>query len=79
MKIAASDLYQVYKLYFIAFDTKGEDNIMMANLRRFTSILRLNSFIVQRASNRRGEIKGIKLNPTKVKEIIQKGREGERI
>ena len=71
MKVAASDLYKVYKIYFITFAANEEPNLAIANLKTFKGILRLNSFSVKRANNRRGIIHGIQLNTTQMKEIFK--------
>ena len=72
-KIAAANLYKVYKIFFNCQAESWEDDVRMENIRTFKSILRLNSFVVKRVKNRRGEIQGIKLNTTKLKEIFRRG------
>ena len=72
-RIAAADLYKVYEIFFNNQATSFEEDVKMVSIKRFKSIMVLNSFVVKRVKNRRGEIQGIKLNATKVKGIFGKG------
>ena len=63
----------MYQIFFSYHGDTFDDNPKIAALPTFKRILRLNSFVVKRVKNRRGEVQGIKLSTTNVREIFRKG------
>ena len=75
-RIAAADLYKVYEIFFNNQAASFEEDVEIVSIKRFKSIMALNSFKVKRVKNRRREIHGIKLNTSKIKGIFESGGKG---